>query len=209
MTAAIATASADPDDDPSIVDDAPAIYTLPTGGSGVFARLSAFIDWSHRFGRFNSLRRSHAWLPETNTIGYDRLRPTDQCRPAVMHADLRCDHEYRDRCSCVGDLVYRAACLHCDWEGEVHAHENAAVEEAHDHSWPGWRDLPVVATRPPAGNGAKEREAMAKWLATVTAAYPAGWLESGGPIRTHHDGRHISNRTGFGGYDLAADNDPQ
>lgn len=187
-----------------IVDDAPTMYTLPTGDTGVFARLRAFTDWTERYGSFDSVRRSHAWRPETSTIGYDQLQPTDQCRPSVMHADLRCHHEYEDRCSCVGDLVHRAACLYCTWEGDVHADENTAVEDAHDHSWPGWRDLPVVASRPPAGNGAKEREAMQNWLTAVTAAYPVGWLESGGPIRTRHLGRHISNRTGFGGYDLAA-----
>ncbi|MCT7372995.1 DUF6349 family protein [Mycolicibacterium llatzerense] len=190
--------------DLEIVENAPAIYTLPSGATGVFTRLEAFIDWKQRYGHFDSVLRSHAWLPETAAIGHDHLKATAQCRPAVMRADLRCRHEHEDRCSCVGDLVYRAACLHCAWEGEIRALANPAVEDAHDHSWPGWRDLPIVASRPPAGNSAKEREAMTNWHAAVTTAYPAGWLEEGGSIRTAHLGRHIPNLTGYGGYDLAA-----
>lgn len=203
----MSTAAIPPDTDAPadlrIVDAAPSLYASTGQHAGVFAHLQAFMGWKQRYGHFDSIRRSHAWLPLTATIGYEQLRPTDRCRPMVMYADLRCEHQYDETCACVGDLVYRAACLHCAWEGTVKARENTAVEDAHDHSWPGWRDLPVVPSRPPAGSSAKEREALSNWQAGVTAVYPSGWLESGGPIRTGHTGRHIPNRTGFGGYDLA------
>ena len=50
-------------------------------------------------------------------------------------------------------LEYRGACLGCGWVSpRTHllqaGGENAAVEDAHDHTHPGWRDLPVVAALP-------------------------------------------------------------
>ena len=77
---------------------------------------------------------------------------------------------------------------------------NAAAENACDHTWPGWREVPVVAAVP------EERKKRATWVERVTALYPAGWLEDGGPIRTQRTGygtRHVPGRTPFGGYDLA------
>jgi hypothetical protein len=52
----------------------------------------------------------------------------------------------------------------------------------------------------------KERKARARWVEDVTAAYPPGSLEDGGPIRTARTGAgstHVPTRTPFGGYDLA------
>jgi hypothetical protein len=74
------------------------------------------------------------------------------------------------------------------------------------HTWPGWQQLPVVRRVP------EERKARARWIADVTAAYPPGWLEDGGPIRTARTGagsRHVPTRTPFGGYDLAAESGPE
>jgi Family of unknown function (DUF6349) len=97
--------------------------------------------------------------------------------------------------------MYRGACRRCDWEGEPHDRENAVAEDACDHSWPGWRDLPSVPRVP------EERKKRAAWVDRVVGLYPAGWLEDGGPIRTARSGygtRHVPGSTPFGGYDLAA-----
>ncbi|MFF0770911.1 DUF6349 family protein [Nonomuraea wenchangensis] len=95
--------------------------------------------------------------------------------------------------------LYRGACLGCDWEGETRPSNGDAVEDAHDHAWPGWRDLPAV--KPPKSN-------YARWLVEVGRAYPPGWLEAGGPIVTvradSRFSRHLPGKAPGGGYDLAA-----
>ncbi|PRX66179.1 hypothetical protein B0I32_106315 [Nonomuraea fuscirosea] len=95
--------------------------------------------------------------------------------------------------------LYRGACLGCDWEGETRERERDAVEDAHDHAWPGWRDLPGV--KPSKSN-------YERWLSDVKRAYPPGWLEAGGPIVTiradSRFSRHSPGRAPGGGYDLAA-----
>lgn len=139
----------------------------------------------------------------TEMIGASRN--TARSAPAGTIPALHCDH-YDNQCSCVGGGVYRGACLHCTWEGPLRDEENTAAEDAHDHAWPGWRDLPLVPRRPDAAVTRKQTSsALRRWIDQVNAVYPTGWLESGGPIRTrrHTVGtRHVPNRTGFGGYDL-------
>jgi len=110
-------------------------------------------------------------------------QPSDTCRPTILNADLRCNH-YNENCFCVGDLVYRGVCLHCDWEGPVRGDETEAAEDAHHHAWPGWRDLQLVPRPPESGTNAKQKQAMTRWAEYVNDIYPTGWLESGGPIRT-------------------------
>jgi hypothetical protein len=95
--------------------------------------------------------------------------------------------------------LYQGACLGCDWEGETRARNGDAVEDAHDHAWPGWRDLPAV--QQPKAN-------YERWLTEVKRAYPPAWLEAGGPIVTIRSdsrfSRHLPGRAPGGGYDLAA-----
>ncbi|MDT5134300.1 MAG: hypothetical protein QOE41_3611, partial [Mycobacterium sp.] len=176
-----------------------------TAARGYFARIAAFEQWVNDYGHFDSYRRSHAWHAQ---LGDPRgVSPTYICRPVILCADLRCDCDNDDQgCYCAGgvDLLYRGACLHCTWEGAACEGENAAAEDAHDHSWPGWRELPL-AHQPESGTSRKQKEAMARWAAEVNAIYPSGWLESGGPIRTSRTGcgtRHVPDHTGFGGYDI-------
>jgi hypothetical protein len=177
--------------------DAPTMSIYGSPARGLAARAAEAAAWREQHGRFGYLGRSHAWTvqimcPES---------PTERCQPTVLSADLRCDCDRFDRdrepCSCVGELMYRGACRGCDWEGQPHEAENAAAEDACDHAWPGWTDLPVVADVP------EERKKRARWVESVTALYPPGWLEAGGPIRTQYGTRHVPNRTPFGGYDMA------
>ncbi|MDT0262300.1 DUF6349 family protein [Jatrophihabitans lederbergiae] len=190
-----------------VFDTAPPIFGDTV--RGFFARVRAAREWDEQYGHFDCLRRSHAWRDEIGGTGFGRGRipATDQCQPVTLTADLRCEH-YNSDCSCVGDLVYRGACLHCAWEGEIGEDHNAAVEDAHDHAWSGWRDLPIVDRRPEPGTSARQQATMASWVAAVNDVYPAGWLESGGPIRTvrgYFGTRHVPAYTGFGGYDLCGE----
>ena len=178
-----------------VFDEAPSIYS--TTARGYFQRLDAANAWTARYGNFDGHLRSHAWRPACGSPE-GRYGGEDQHRPGVLTADLLC-HHYDTECACVGDIVFRGACLHCAWEGEVRDDENTAAEDAHDHAWPGWRDLPIVARRP------ENQKARPRWIDSVNDAYPAGWLESGGPIRTARGQlgtRHVPNHTGLGGYDL-------
>lgn len=178
--------------------DAPAPTLYGSPARGLAARAAEFAAWRDAHGSFDSLGRSHAWTvhitcPDT---------ATPRCQPTVLSADLRCDCDRSEQCSCVGELMYRGACRHCDWEGEPHAAENPAAEDACDHAWPGWRDLPVVPPVP------EERTKRAAWIDRARELHPTGWLEDGGPIRTARTGhgtRHVPHRTPFGGYDLAVD----
>lgn len=102
--------------------------------------------------------------------------------------------------------VYRGGCLGCDWEGEEHTKEGEAAEDAHDHAWPGWRDRPAVLSRP--ATAEYDKKSLNRWVASVRQAYPDGWLDHGGPIRTiRKDSRGMRNvpgRAPGGGYDMAA-----
>jgi|ThiBio_1000_plan_1041568.scaffolds.fasta_scaffold00807_15 hypothetical protein len=176
--------------------DAPAPSIYGSSTRGLAARAAEYLAWREAHGSFGAYGRSHAWTvcltcPDT---------PTARCQPTVLSADLRCDCDRYEECSCVGDLMYRGACRHCDWEGEPRDRENAAAEDACDHAWPGWADVPVVSPVPESPKG------RAAWVERAVELYPAGWLEDGGPIRTARSGygtRHVPSRTPFGGYDLA------
>lgn len=181
-----------------------------TAERGVFARLEMFEQWVAEYGNFGCKRLSHGWRPTYTSFRGDRPEPTDRCRPILLDAELRCDH-YGDSCLCVGDLLYRAACLHCTFEGTIRDCENAASEDAQDHCFPGWRDLPIVAQVPEYGSGASGKKAMTNWIAKVETLYPTGWLQEGGPIRTRRTApgtRHVPLRTPFGGYDMCGEITP-
>lgn len=167
-------------------------------GTGSRYRHWEFEEWCRQYGHMSSCRISHGWR-----VGmWNHVRERDYCMPIVMDADLRCDCDARyadDPCLCLGDLMHRGACTLCDWEGPPHNDENLAAEDALDHAWPGWRDLPVVDPTP------DDKRKQAKWLQTLNVLYPEGWVEQGGPIKTWREwmgGRHVPNRTPFGGYDV-------
>lgn len=173
---------------------APTLYSSTV--RGLAGRAAEYSAWRDAFGTLGSSRRSHAWTVEVACPG----EATEQCQPTVLSADLRCDCPWGQPCFCVGDLMYRGACRGCAWEGPPCDSENSAAEDAHDHAWPGWRELPIVPAIP------EERKKRAVWVEHATALYPAGWLERGGPIRTERRGggmRHVPNWTPFGGYDMA------
>jgi hypothetical protein len=80
-------------------------------------------------------------------------------------------------------LAYRGACLGCGWVAEgVHllreGGENAGAEDANDHAWPGWRDLPVVP-RPPANDGGADLRQGSQRLAGPLGAVPTCRVDRG------------------------------
>ena len=185
------------------VELAPRIYA-PPGVRGYWARVVAFDAWVEGHGHFDCFALSHGW--HKAIPNHDPDAPTADCRPTTLAADLRCKH-YRQECFCVSDLLHRGACLSCDWEGPARDRESRAVEDAHDHAWPGWRHLPCVSSPPERGTSAQQKKRTVSWEADVNDVYPAGWLHAGGPIRTMRNGmgtRHVPGRTGHGGYDLCA-----
>lgn len=180
---------------------APCLYHSPT--RGIPARQAELAAWVEAHGK---RRDSHAWtLSRCNPED-----PTDVCRPTVLDVDVRAEPLWRPSvpldCDClttVNDLMFRGACLHCDWEGPPRPDENWAVEDAHDHTWPGWRALPIVAQAPHDVDGRGKKHAT--WEAKVRSLYPDGWLDAGGPVRTWRDrgaNRHVDGRAPGGGYDL-------
>lgn len=189
-------------------DTAPSIFDMEQ--RGYFTRLAEFAQWQAEYDNFDSIRRSHAWHESLRLGG--RV-PTQQCRPVTLAASLGCGHygsEFRD-CQCVGrgGSVHRGACTGCSWEGPVRGCENRAAEDAQDHSWPGWRDLPVVTRPPEAGTSKAQQQTMQRWVDATAAAYPAGWLVSGAPILTSRGSavgtRHVENATPYGGYDMCVE----
>lgn len=102
-----------------------------------------------------------------------------------------------DRRSC-----YRGACLGCTWESDDHDTKNAAVESAHDHAFPGWRELPAVLPAPKAA--AYNEDTWDRWFAKVAPAYPAGWFDQGGPIVVLRSEatRHRPRQAPGGGFEL-------
>ena len=125
------------------------------------------------------------------------------CTPTVLTRDTgqRLNH-----------LAYRGACLGCGWVAEqVHpicqGGENAAVEDAHDHTHPGWREIPVVARPNLPDAPSQRRRAIEAWRTRWESPLPARWLDGGGPIRTNRGEqgtRHVPGGAPGGGYDLSA-----
>ncbi|MGX2994909.1 DUF6349 family protein [Streptomyces sp. JNUCC 64] len=102
---------------------------------------------------------------------------------------------------------FRGGCLACDWEGPVHRGDgygdgdNEAVEDAHDHAFPGWRELPPLTT-------VEDRWALprdrGRW-ARLASRYPTGWLDQGAPLvawRRHRREAHAPPHSGRPRYEL-------
>ena len=147
------------------------------------------------------------WITSPGSrFGDDRLPAAGdwkQCTATVLS---------RDHYPAPDHLEYRGACLGCGWVSD-HTHrgakaENLAVEDAHDHTHPGWRDIPVVGAPPSGDAPSAHNKLVGVWVEKWAPLLPDGWLERGGPIRTRrerHATRHVPGRAPGGGYDLAAD----
>jgi hypothetical protein len=100
---------------------------------------------------------------------------------------------------CLGALLYRGACI------ALRLGRRRPRRGEHRGRIRGRPRLARLARPADRSPSALEPEDPPRWIAAVTAAFPAGWLKSGGPVRTarqQNATRHVPNRTGFGGYDL-------
>jgi hypothetical protein len=106
-------------------------------------------------------------------------------------------------------IVYRGACLGCGWAGREHPDDqNAAVEDAHDHTLPSWRELPIVQRHHHDANA----KTVEKWAHDVATAYAAYNIDAqyapgnGGVIRTLRQpmGTRSHHVVGLDYYDLCA-----
>jgi len=182
-------------------DPAPGLSDSPA--RGYRARQDAFEAWIAEYGSFGSPARSRGWHVASTSPVADT--PTDRCQPTLLSADLRCQH-YSGGCACVGKPYDRGACLRCPYDGPVRDRGNPAVDDGHDHAWPGWRQLPTVPRAPERAGNTTSKTRLAARADPVCETYPAGWLAAGGPIRTLRDrigGRHAPHHNGLGGDDLA------
>lgn len=178
----------------------PTLYAFESDDLADYDRV--FDQWQQDWGRFNSIAQSHAWRFAISDSFY-RPRPLSGCQPVIMHASTSCHHHrWTERCMCVGayNSPFRARCRGCTWRSELVATETDAVLAALDHTHPGWRQSPIVGSRP--FDGIKKQQ---RWDDDVAGLYgdrPDGW-----PIITARPGdgdRAVPGRSPWGGYDIDA-----
>ncbi|KAA9379684.1 hypothetical protein F5972_08510 [Microbispora cellulosiformans] len=102
-------------------------------------------------------------------------------------------------------LRYRSFCDGCGHAGPIRSGEGEAVEDGHDHAFPGWRGMPVLV-HCPYNIDSSSKKKIAKWEADARRAYPEGWFERGGPVlewRGSAGTRHVPGRAPGGGYAMA------
>ena len=143
----------------------------------------------------SGLRLSRGWKV---AICQPDSPPGPGCQPTVLSRYLyRLD----------GDLTtydgsrFRGACFDCGWLGPECGDENSATEVAHDHAFPGWRDLPAIEPY-----RYDDQEKRARLAQRLTALYPANWTQRHGPTVTYRDDvalRHVPGGGLFGGYCMA------
>ncbi|MFJ4668844.1 DUF6349 family protein [Kitasatospora purpeofusca] len=127
-----------------------------------------------------------SWRISYGQPGFD---PTNPVHPTERHTATVIDRV-------ITQPDRRGACLACNWEGPPRRDQNKAVEDALDHSHPGWRDLPTI----PRGTGGKNVQRLRAYLDTT---YPPDWFETGGPLKvftTTANDRHEPGAARGGGY---------
>jgi len=149
-------------------------------------------------GIFGCVPNSHMWHRAVDSAwtgdGADVAVDGHTAHRFTVDLGCFCKRPYGDRCSCVTARLHQIVCDQCRWH-QIGT-EQHTVEAWHDHSFPGWRQLPVV----PATVTGKAR------LRWIEQHYPAT-ADPGFPIRTERSGagtRHVPGRSPWGGYDLSA-----
>ncbi|WP_327297812.1 MULTISPECIES: DUF6349 family protein [unclassified Streptomyces] len=127
---------------------------------------------------YTSLRNTdREILRKTWSIGYGDPGYTTQLgtppEPSTRHAATSIYKIITDAL-----WLHRGACLACPWEGPDQRRRDAAIEDAHDHTHPEWRNLPIL-DRAPSNKGSRI------WWLHVRARYPEGWFDAGGPLRLY------------------------
>lgn len=179
----------------------PKLYAHP--GRGLRARLAAYSAWMQEWKPIVPF--GCALIVKGWDTRYPIGEPTDTCQPIVLSADLRCDapgHRYGVNCYCMGELVHRAFCLHCDWEADgEHVERDRAAMDGLDHAHPGWRESPIVEPHQHDG----QMKVTKTWTAMVNKAYgprPLGWPVITRRTRPGHGA--VAGRSPWGGYDISS-----
>ncbi|HEY8980783.1 MAG TPA: DUF6349 family protein [Streptomyces sp.] len=110
---------------------------------------------------------------------------------------------------CREQQEFRGGCLACDWEGPVRCGDggNDAVEDAHDHAFPGWRALPPITRVRDRWEIPQSRH---RWVQLISR-YPAGWVDRGAPLvvwNRHRSEAHAPPHAGRPRYELRVDRPP-
>ena len=170
--------------------------TMPPTGTGQVGSGTRTPYW-----RIALTHPGDGWGPDGQVAATDNPAPC--CRPTV---EMRLGTPIEEPCA------YRGRCLGCGERGPVVGAENGATEWAHDHAFPGWRELPVVPRLPWSDTVSTQRRRTDVWRERIEVLLPAGWLDRGGPIRTERPAdshgrrvgmRHVPHRAPGGGYDMA------
>jgi hypothetical protein len=124
--------------------------------------------------------------------------------PTVLSVDRRNAHDEEPTGSDEEHIWYRAACLGCDLEGTPFTDDNQAIEQAHDHTHPWWRDLPIVNRPKSDGTASQQRRCRERVAAIYEQARPGCTADPYPPIRTWRDEGMTRHHSGnpLGGYDL-------
>ena len=104
-----------------------------------------------------------------------------------------------------GSPGYQANCAPCRWHHL--GSDNDVVEAAHDHTMPGWRDLPVMPRSLSKRLSTPTKQSTRAVQAWIEDNYPTEWQVPGAPvltIRAPMATRHVAGRSPLDGYDLTA-----
>lgn len=190
---------------------------------GVVARTRLLEAWVAAHGHWAMYRRATAVLPWpawhvgftapggiTSADVLEDMRD-DGCVPTTLTADTRPDRHRPEEVPGREPyaVIWRGACLGCDFEGPVRENENGAVEDAHDHvygEW--WRDLPVIERPSSMASKKTVQRARERIVAQYEAAVPGSTTHPAGcPVRTQRLPRQTRHHAGglLGGWDLGVD----
>lgn len=168
-----------------------------------FGDLMAWLGW--HVGVRTTLRLTYPRLTEVS--GHE-LPGGPQCEVGVLILERKPVELWRREPSAAvrGGIQYRAQCPSCPrFQGPLREREDEAIEDAHDHAYPGWRELPALDPSVVLA-GARAATRWMTWVAEATRAYPPGWFQRRGPVITYRSAgstRHLPGQAPGGGYDMA------
>ena len=172
---------------------------------GLAWRAAEYAAWVEEYGNFGSGIRSHAWTVQITCPD----EPTSRCQATVLSCSVRSDR-YSDGEECRAatasprdELLYRARASASAVTGK--ANPTAARTLPSRTRWitPG----PAGATCRSSTRWPDDAKSNDRWWdATSSRCYPEGWLENGGPVRTHREKlrtrHHAGPATPYRGYDM-------
>ncbi|MGP5256402.1 DUF6349 family protein [Glutamicibacter ardleyensis] len=182
----------------------PAPEPQPVGDVGTFLHpgdLEAMYDAKIAHHREFHVDKG-SWKPYRGWSAQEASGKDSAHQATCYDAELRCSSHWGKGCQCVGSLVYRVYCHDCaHWTG-IYDDGNKAWEAHLDHCWTGWRDLPVLESKPTGYSY--------KW--NIPDGYPEKFVQPGAPIRdcrgdTKYGTRHVPGHSQYGGVKVGVTQD--